>query len=49
MVVRGYKSTDAENLRGGYREPSIVTAKIPTHRNDHFFEPNMVAFKYSNL
>jgi len=28
LVVREYESTNAGNLKGGYREPSIITARI---------------------
>jgi hypothetical protein len=49
MVVGGYKNTYAKNPRRGYCEPFVVTREIPTHINDHFFEPNMVALKYFNL
>jgi hypothetical protein len=48
IVVGGYKNTYVENPRGGYREPYIVTAKIPTHRNGHCFRSNKVALKYPN-
>jgi len=41
-----YKSTIVENPIGGYQEPSIVTVKIPNHKNGHFVKPNRVAFKY---
>jgi hypothetical protein len=34
--VGGYRSIDAENSKGGHREPSVITHGIPTHRNGHF-------------
>jgi hypothetical protein len=46
MVVGGYISTNVANLRKGYREPSVVTAKIPDHKDGHSNRPNMIAFKY---
>jgi len=49
MVVGWYINIDAENPKGGYQEPSVIIAKIPNNRNDHFFRPNKVALKYPNL
>jgi hypothetical protein len=49
IVARRYISTDVKNLGGGYREPSIITTRIPHHIDDHFMRPNMVAFKYFDL
>jgi hypothetical protein len=46
LVAREYKSTNVENPRGGYREPSIITIGILDHKNDRSIEPNMVALKY---
>jgi hypothetical protein len=42
----GYKSIDAEILRGGYRKPSVVIARIPDHKNGHAMRLNKVALKY---
>jgi hypothetical protein len=46
MAIGGFRSLDAENPKGGYREPSIVTTKIHDHRNGHFVRLNRVALKY---
>jgi hypothetical protein len=46
MAIGGYRSTNVENPRGGYRKPSVVTVKIHDHRNGHFVRPNRVVFKY---
>jgi hypothetical protein len=49
MVVREYKSTDAENPIRRYWKPFVVTAKVPNHKNGHFVRPNRVALKYPNF
>jgi hypothetical protein len=49
MVVGGYKSVDATNLRGGYWQPSIVTVQIFNYKNGHSIRPNKVALKYLNF
>jgi hypothetical protein len=46
IIARGYKSTDVENQRGGYQEPSVVTIEILNHNNGHFVRPNRVVLKY---
>jgi hypothetical protein len=46
IVAGEYKSTNVENPRGGYQEPSIITIGILDHKNDHSIKPNMVALKY---
>jgi hypothetical protein len=48
MVVGGYINVDATNLKGGYREPCIVTVPILDHKDGHYVKPNMVALKCSN-
>jgi len=49
LVVGRYKNTNARNLGGEYREPSIVIARITDNKNGHSMRPNKVAFKYLNL
>jgi hypothetical protein len=49
LVVRGYESTNARNMRGGYREPSIVTAGIIDNKNGCFMRLNKVTLKYPDL
>jgi hypothetical protein len=49
IAMGGYISTDAENLKRGYRKPFVVIAKIPNHRNGHAMGPNRVALKYLDL
>ncbi len=49
IVARGYRSTDVENIREGYRKPFVVTEEIPTHRNGHYVKLNMVAINYPNF
>jgi hypothetical protein len=49
MVVKGYRSVNVANPRGGYQEPFVITAQIFDHRDGHFFRPNMVAFKCLDL
>jgi hypothetical protein len=46
IIARGYKSTDVENQKGGYQEPSVVTIEILNHNNGHFVRPNRVVLKY---
>jgi hypothetical protein len=45
MAIRRYKSVNAMNPKGGYREPSTVTTLIPNHKNGHYVRPNKVALK----
>ncbi len=49
MATRGYKTIDAKNPRGGYRKPSIITAKILDHINGHFVKPNKLALEYPDF
>jgi hypothetical protein len=49
LVAGGYKSIDARNLRGGYKEPFVVIARITDNKNGHFVRPNRVTLKYPNL
>jgi len=49
MVTIGYKSVEAANLRGRYREPSVVTIPILDHRDGHYVKSNRVAFMYPNF
>jgi hypothetical protein len=49
IVVEGYKSIDARNLGQGYREPSIVIARIFNNRKGHYLRPNKVVLKYLNF
>jgi hypothetical protein len=46
MVVRGYKSANVVNPRGGYWKPFAVIASILDHRDGHYVGLNKVAFKY---
>jgi hypothetical protein len=46
MFVRGYKSANAMNPRGGYWKPYVVTAQILDHKDGHYVRPNKVALKY---
>jgi hypothetical protein len=46
MAIRGYKSVNAMNPKGGYWELFIVDAPIPDYKNGHYVRPNRVAFKY---
>ncbi len=46
LVVRGYENTNAGNLRGGYREPFIITAGIIDNKNGCFVRLNKVTLKY---
>jgi hypothetical protein len=46
MLDKMYKNVDAMNPRGGYWEPSIVTAAFFYHKDDHYVKPNRVACKY---
>ncbi len=49
MAIGGYRSGDVMHLRGGYREPYVITAPILDHKNGHYLRPNMVIFKYLDL
>ncbi len=49
IAMGRYRSTDAENSRGGYWKPFVVTARIPDHINGHAMRPNKVALKYLDL
>jgi hypothetical protein len=49
MVVRGYRSVDVANPRGGYHEPLVVTTPILYDKDGHYVKPNMVALKYPNF
>jgi len=49
LVVRGYESTNAGNLRWGYREPCIVTARIIDNKNGRFVRLNKVTLKYPDF
>ncbi len=49
IAVEGYKNINGRNLGQGYREPSIVTARIFDNRNGHYARPNRVVLKYSNF
>jgi hypothetical protein len=46
IATRRYISIDVGNLRGGYPKPSIVTTRIPNHRNGHSMKLNRVVLKY---
>ncbi len=46
MVVRGYRSVDATNPRGGYQELFIIVAPILDDKNGHYVKPSRVALKY---
>jgi hypothetical protein len=49
ITIRGYKSRNVGNPRGGYQDASVITIGIPNHRNGHSMRPNKVAFKYPNF
>jgi hypothetical protein len=49
IIAKRYKITNAENPRGRYWKPSIITIGIPNHINGHSVRPNKVAFKYVDL
>jgi hypothetical protein len=49
MVVGGYKSANAMQLRRGYQERMAVTTPILNHKDDHYVRPNRVAFKYPDF
>ncbi len=49
MAIRRYRSAHVVNLRGGYREPSIVIAQILDHNDGQYVRSNKVAFKYPNF
>ncbi len=44
--VGRYKNRNVTNPIGGYREPYVVSAQIPNHKDGHSVRPNKVAFKY---
>jgi len=46
MDVGRYKSRYDPNPIGGYREPYVISAQIPNHRDGHSVRPNKVALKY---
>jgi hypothetical protein len=43
IAVRGYKSINVEDPKGGHQEPFVITQGIFYHKNRHFVKPNMVA------
>jgi hypothetical protein len=45
-VVGRYKSTNVEDAKRGYWEPSIINLKNSNRINGHFVRPNKVVFKY---
>jgi hypothetical protein len=50
LIVAGrYISADARNIGRGYWKPSIITTRIPDHKNGHSMKPNMVALKYLDV
>ncbi len=49
IVVGRCRSADALYLRGGYREPIVVTTPNFYHKNGHYVRPNRVVLKYPNL
>ncbi len=49
MAIGRYRSANVVNLRGGHREPSIVTAQILDHSDGQYVRSNKVAFKYLNF
>jgi hypothetical protein len=49
MVAGGYRSKDVANPKGGYREPYVVSAQIPNHRDGHSVRPNKVALDYPDF
>jgi hypothetical protein len=46
ITIGRYKSTNAENPKGGYQKPSIAIARTLGHGNGHYVRPNNVAIKY---
>ncbi len=46
IAIRGYRSTDAKDPKGGHQEPSIIIQGISNHKNGHFVRPNKIALKY---
>jgi hypothetical protein len=49
IAIGGYRNTYAENPKGEYQGPSIMTHGIFNYRNGHFVRPNKVAFKYPDF
>jgi hypothetical protein len=49
MAVGGCRSEDALYLKGGYREPIVVTTPILDHKNGHYVRPNKVVLKYPDF
>ncbi len=44
--VGRYKSANSVNPKGGYWEPSTITAQFSNHKNGHYVRPNKVTLKY---
>jgi hypothetical protein len=49
MATGRYRSANATNSGGGYREPSTIITPIPNHKDGHYVRPNRVALKYPNF
>ncbi len=49
ITTRKYINTYVKNPRGGYQETSIITARIPHHKNGHYVRLNKVVFKYHDF
>jgi hypothetical protein len=49
ITIERHRSTYSKDLKGGHREPSVITQGTFDHGNGNFVRPNRVAFKYPNF
>jgi hypothetical protein len=49
IVIKGYKSTNAQNSEERNHEPLVITHGILDHINGHFVKTNKVALKYPDF